>query len=247
MPMSSVTVAVTSFQRVKGPDFVSRLKGTLNIKGPNPTSVTDRSHIIRRALLLRNLFVGQARNFFDAETGTVRISSGLLRSLLRVSEFRHGSRSMEFIVGMSRMAGISRYTPSCLPLAEQLDIHLDVTDFMSKLSFEQLMGDMVDQYARIAHERQRSQRIQDAINYGMPQEEILRIQSEERMADWDDLKELYRENHRSQIRYLGERFDRFNTGSGLRPILPGAADTISDLYKGGMKPVPAGYFGRDDL
>ena len=218
------------FQRVKGPDFVSRLKGILNIKGPNPVSVTDRRHIIRRALLLRSLFERQAQNFCNPETGWVNISHSLLRALLRVSEFRHGSRSMEFILGMSRQAGISRYTPSCLPLAEQLDIHLDVDDFMSKLSFEQLMGDMVDQYARIAHERQRSQRIQDAINYGMPQEEILRIQSEERMADWDDLKELYRENHRSQIRYLGERFDRFNTGIGLRPILPGAADTISDLY-----------------
>ena len=222
--------STVAFQRVKGPDFVSRLKGILNIKGPNPTSVTDRRHIIRRALLLRNLFEGQAQNFYNAETGRVNISRRLLRALLRVSEFRHGSRSMEFIVGMSRKAGISRYTPSCLPLAEQLDIHLDVTDFMSKLSFEQLMGDMVDQYARIAHESYRSERIEHAINFGMPQDEIKRIQSEDRMADWDELNELYKENKRSQIRYLGERFDRFNTGIGLRPILPGAADTISELY-----------------
>ena len=50
------------------------------------------------------------------------------------------------------------------------------------------------------------------------------------MADWDDLKELYKENKRSQIRFLGERFDGFYTGVGLRPILPGAADTVSDLY-----------------
>ena len=222
--------STVAFQRVKGPDFVSRLKGILNIKGPNPTSVTDRRHIIRRALLLRNLFEGQAQNFYNAETGRVNISRRLLRALLRVSEFRHGSRSMEFIIGMSRKAGISRYTPSCLPLAEQLDIHLDVTDFMSKLSFEQLMGDMVDQYARIAHESYRSERIEHAINFGMPQDEITRIQSEDRMADWDDLNELYKENKRSQIRYLGERFDRFNTGIGLSPILPGAADTISELY-----------------
>ena len=222
--------STVTFQRVKGPDFVSRLKGILNIKGPNPVSVTDRRHIIRRALLLRNLFERQAQNFYNTETGRVNISRRLLRALLRVSEFRHGSRSMEFIVGMSRKAGISRYTPSCLPLAEQLDIHLDVTDFMSKLSFEQLMGDMVDQYARIAHESYRSERIEHAINFGMPQDEIKRIQSEDRMADWDDLSELYKENKRSQIRYLGERFDRFNTGIGLRPILPGAADTLSELY-----------------
>lgn len=218
------------FQRVKGPDFVSRLKGILNIKGPNPVSVTDRRHIIRRALLLRSLFERQARNFYNLETGQVNISHGLLRALLRVSEFRHGSRSMEFILGMSRLAGASRYTPSCLPLAEQLDIHLDVRDFMSKLSFEQLMGDMVDQYARISHEKYRSQRIRDAIEFGISQDEIRRIQSDERMADWSELKELYKESKRSQIRFLGERFEGFNTGIGLRPILPGAADTIAELY-----------------
>lgn len=223
-------MSTQEFQRVKGPDFVSRLKGILNIKGPNPVSVTDRRHIIRRALLLRSLFERQARNFYHPETGQVDISHGLLRALLRVSEFRHGSRSMEFILGMSRMAGASRYTPSCLPLAEQLDIHLDVRDFMSKLSFEQLMGDMVDQYARISHEKYRSQRIRDAIEFGISQDEIRRIQSDERMADWADLKELYKESKRSQIRFLGERFEGFNTGIGLRPILPGAADTIAELY-----------------
>ncbi len=218
------------FQRVKGPDFVSRLKGILNIKGPNPTTVTDRQHMIRRALLLRNLFMGQAYNFYSPKTGRVNISLSLLRALLRVSEFRHGSRSIEFIVGMSRKAGLSRYTPSCLPLAEQLDIHLDVRDFLSKLSFEQLMGDMVDQYARIAHEKYRRQRIEDAIKFGISQDEIQRIQSEDRMADWDDLSEPYKESKRSQIRYLGERFDQFNTGIGLRPIIPGAVDTLSELY-----------------
>ena len=36
------------FRKVKGPDFVSRLEGILNIKGPNPVSVSDQSHLIRR-------------------------------------------------------------------------------------------------------------------------------------------------------------------------------------------------------
>ena len=30
-------------------------------------------------------------------------------------------------------------------------------------------------------------------------------------------------------------------------LLVAILDTINDLYKGGMKPMPAGYFGRDDL
>jgi len=30
-------------------------------------------------------------------------------------------------------------------------------------------------------------------------------------------------------------------------LMNAALDTFNDLYRNGMKPVPAGYFGRDDL
>ena len=30
-------------------------------------------------------------------------------------------------------------------------------------------------------------------------------------------------------------------------LLTAVLDTLNDLYKGGMKPMPADYFGRDDL
>ena len=30
-------------------------------------------------------------------------------------------------------------------------------------------------------------------------------------------------------------------------LLTAILDTLNDLYRGGMKPMPAGYFGRDDL
>ena len=30
-------------------------------------------------------------------------------------------------------------------------------------------------------------------------------------------------------------------------LMNAVLDTFNDLYKNGMKPVPAGYFGRDDL
>ena len=30
-------------------------------------------------------------------------------------------------------------------------------------------------------------------------------------------------------------------------LITAILETINDLYKGGMKPMPAGYFGRDDL
>ena len=30
-------------------------------------------------------------------------------------------------------------------------------------------------------------------------------------------------------------------------LLTAALDTLNDLYRGGMKPMPAGYLGRDDI
>ena len=46
-----------AFVKVKGPDFVSRLKGILNVRSLNRTDVSDRSYIIRRAMVLRTQIV----------------------------------------------------------------------------------------------------------------------------------------------------------------------------------------------
>ena len=44
-----------AFKSAKGPDFVSRLKGFINVLGPNPVEGRsgDPYFIIRRAILLR--------------------------------------------------------------------------------------------------------------------------------------------------------------------------------------------------
>ena len=219
-----------AFAAIKGPDFISRLKGILNIKGPNPVSVTDRSHIIRRAILLRDLIQRKFPGIYDSTGGIVNISRGLLSAMLRVSEYRHGSRSLEFMLAMSRLSEVSRFTPSCLPLPEQLDIHIDVKDFRRKLFFEQLMGDLVEKYAQIAHEEYRKKRLADAKKRGLAGKELRAVQNEPEMASWEDLDEFYKEGHRSQIRYLGEHLMGGSGNIGIRPIVPGAVDTINELY-----------------
>ena len=219
-----------AFRAVKGPDFVSRLKGILNVKGPNPAGETDRSHIIRRAMLLRNQIILRFPGICQGEGKLVNISRGLLSALLTVSEYRHGSRSVEFILGMSRLSGITRFTPSCLPMDEQLDIHLNVRDFRRKLAFEQMMGDMVNQYARIAHDAYRTGRIEEAKRENWSEQETELLMQEPEMEEWDNLDEFYKEGHRSQLRYLGEKLQSYHLDIGLRPILEGAADTITELY-----------------
>lgn len=43
---------------------------------------------------------------------------------------------------------------------------------------------------------------------------------------------------------LGAEFDGNPLGLNL---MTGALDTLNGLYRQGMKPMPAGYFGRDDM
>jgi len=45
---------------------------------------------------------------------------------------------------------------------------------------------------------------------------------------------------------LGRDLDIDNNPLGWR-LMIAALDYINDLYQNGMKPIPAGYFGRDDI
>lgn len=68
------------------------------------------------------------------------------------------------------------------------------------------------------------------------------------------------EKWRSQIIETGEQWDEFAADVGQfaldadidhnilgARILVALTDTFNDLYKGGLKPVPNNYFGREDL
>ena len=217
-----------AFQLIKGTDFVSRLKGILNVKGPNPTGATDRSAVIRRGLLLRELFFRRCPEI--CQNGLVSISRCLLSAMLSVSEYRHGTRSLEMILAMSRLSGLTRFTPSCLPMDEQLNLHLKVKDFRQKLEFEQIMGDIVEKYAEIEHEHQREQRINEIKISGKSEEEISKALDDPELMPWKELDEYFKEGHRSRIRYLGERLEGFDMNIGLRPALPGRTDAITELY-----------------
>ncbi len=225
-----------AFQRIKGPDFVSRLKGILNIRGLNPDCDSDRGYIIRRAMLLRQQIIHRIPNVYDKETSKVRISKGLLSALLRVSEYRHGARSLEFILAMCRLSHVDRFTPSYLPMNAQLDIHLDVDDFERKLTFEQILGSMVEKYAETSHEEYRQRRLKEASLELMgptgetDQDALDAVWEEAEMAEWDELDEFYKEGYRSRIRFLGENLVQYNAMIGIRPIVPNAVDTIRDLY-----------------
>lgn len=125
------------FKLKKGPDFVSRLRGSLNVLGPNlrllynPQSDRQDKHDpdpadicfpIRRALLLRVL----AR---VKKKGDLKIDSGLLNAFIKIGKYKHGARSMETLVNLmnGKKDGLMR---SNLPPREQMEIHVDYDEFL---------------------------------------------------------------------------------------------------------------------
>ena len=60
----------------------------------------------------------------------------------------------------------------------------------------------------------------------------------ETQAQWDQFAE--------DVGQLGRDLDIDHNPLGWR-LMIAALDYINDLYQNGMKPMPAGYFGRDDF
>ncbi len=123
------------FRLAKGPDFVSRQKGHVDIVGPDPRGhdrEADPHFRIRRAILLRSMLLRDRPSLFTGGgTGSrLQIDAGVLRAFLEVSSYRHGARSLESIVAMSSLHGQTGYERSALPAAEQLDAHVDAREFL---------------------------------------------------------------------------------------------------------------------
>ena len=113
------------FKKAKGPDFASRLRGTINVLGPNPQNESDKNYILRRALLLRSL-CGQKLDF---EKNPTPISPNIVRAMLHVPKYKHGTRSMEAILDMSRIEN-NAWEPASLPSYSQLSLHVDAEAFL---------------------------------------------------------------------------------------------------------------------
>jgi hypothetical protein len=138
------------FIAVKGPDFKSRLKGFINILGPNPQKGTnDPFYIIRRAILLNSIFHRLTPRFYSPN---LQIDDNLLDAFLETQTYLHGVRSMESIIAMSQISGKTRYERSCLPPISQLNLHVAGWEFMSRVQKIRFEGDALEKLARAIHE-----------------------------------------------------------------------------------------------
>jgi hypothetical protein len=152
--MESFGTDEATFRTVKGPDFVSRLKGYVNILGPNSQNSSDPYYLIRRAILLRTILRRDAAQLFERKDGkdVLNIDSGVLRALLYTSRYKHGVRSMESVIAMSQLAEARQFKRSCLPAVDQLDLHVDRRDFQALVQQIKLEGELLEKLAEAAHE-----------------------------------------------------------------------------------------------
>ena len=124
------------FKLLKGPDFLSRLSGYLNVLGPNPRSAwkeelekwipqeDDDCFPLRRAILLRAMYGLRGDTLF-------KIDPGLLSAFMEIPRYKHGARSMEKILEQAKQRGRGgRLRRSDLPPAALLELHADYDRFM---------------------------------------------------------------------------------------------------------------------
>lgn len=141
----------------KGPDFLSRLHGYLNVIGPNPRERfseqtkrwepdgCDACSPLRRAILLRSLLGLEADQ-------VLRIDRGVLRALLEVPSYKHGARSMqqllELIKQRSRTGVLRR---SDLPPRALMNLMVDQDKFFAIVTKDDAFKREAEPLAPVIH------------------------------------------------------------------------------------------------
>ena len=183
-PMSSENAEEQkTFRDLKVPDFVSRLRGTINVLGPNQQNENDKNYILRRALLLRSLCERKMKLKKDEET---QISKNILWAMLLVPAYKHGARSMEAIFDMSSIIG-KNWEAADLPFHSQLSLHVDAEAFIRLVLRKVILNSYQEKLAIAIHE-----------------DYCIKNPSSDNNIPWAELPEDIKDSNRDQARYFGE-------------------------------------------
>lgn len=210
------------FEDAKGRDFISRLKGFVNILGPNPPldskgdiiAGKDPHYVLRRAIILRSTLERERLLLFDGES-RLRVDGGVMRALLLVSKYRHGVRSMNSIIAMSMLDGKLKFERSCLPPAAQLDLHVDAAEFLAIINgihFAGFAEEKIEAMAREVHQVFYEDLVRKGFGWAEKTDEPKL--KHECCIEWDGrdgrngLGDRYKEENRRLVRAIPERLLR---------------------------------------
>lgn len=188
-----------AFVQAKGPDFVSRLRGFINVLGPNRVvgraglasrSEEDPLYIIRRAVFIYNILKGDAPGI--ASKDGLRVDPGIVRAMLKTPRFKHGVRSISAFVQMCRLADTSRVERSHLPDIAQLELHVDSQEFL-KICNEDSNESYIELWARALHETYLSEQQKAGWKYGDKKDPSRKTNP--LLVDFDKLDPFFRESN----------------------------------------------------
>jgi ATPase family associated with various cellular activities (AAA) len=134
--------ASKAFRSAKGPDFLSRLRGHINVKGINAAAAGsgqegDSLYPLRRAIILRSLL--ERTGLITEVDNIAQIDGSLLNALLILrtrgtrKSFRYDTRSLKTVIDMClRLHG--RIEKASLAPPDVLDMHIDSTDLYEEMA-----------------------------------------------------------------------------------------------------------------
>lgn len=144
------------FRMKKGPDFLSRINGYLDVQGPNRKMLFDREKRswiedtndvcfpVRRALFLRSSL--------GLKDGVeLKIDWGLVSALIELSNYIRGSRSVERLLAQLKLENDDIIVRSNLPSDEIIGMNVDFADFMKKLYSDRSAEEFSEKRAMAIH------------------------------------------------------------------------------------------------
>lgn len=119
----------TDDRAAKKPDFISRLRAFINIRGinGNPNTIEDRLFMIRRAFILRQYLETNAPQI--KQDNHFEIEASVLDAFLLTTCYRHGARSLENLLKMSNLADKRKYELSSLPPEHIIEMNVNMKEF----------------------------------------------------------------------------------------------------------------------
>lgn len=130
------------FIKAKGPDFLSRLRGYVNIMGVDPANDKDficiirRANILRQNILTRAKTLGKQSHWLVNEKKEIVIEDAVLHTLLKIPSYKNGARSLSAIVESCELSLSKGLTKASLPPMHILSMHVDIKRFNELLYAE---------------------------------------------------------------------------------------------------------------
>ncbi len=197
----------------KLPDFISRLKGYVNVLGPNQQQDRDDPfYLLRRAILLYAMLKSCAQLMREGE---VQIDPGVLRAFLLTRTYKHGARSMESLIAMSQLDGKNRFERSSLPTGAQMDLHVDGQNFLACVHRLELTPELLEKMAEAAHAVYCRQQRELLEKKGITGEKQLEANS--MLVEYGALPEEIKQQNRDQVRNIPDKLS--HAGCYLIPAL----------------------------